>query len=201
MAAIQKQHGEHLARKVRLRQKILADFQPGAAYVPFIGDGDLSAAAYPDWRIYGVDIDSGRIEVAGSRLSDIDLLIADCDEGWPFAAKIEARFNIVDADSYAYPYGAIRAFWEESKKADRIAIFGTDAQRMAIKRAGSYRNPDGQTIRFSSRAETRVVYNAYWRKIIKPWLADLVSPDYRLSSIRRFERAEMLYWGAVAEKI
>ena len=45
-SSVQKQHGEHPARKMWLRRAVLAEVGDGAAYVPFIGSGDIPLACY-----------------------------------------------------------------------------------------------------------------------------------------------------------
>ena len=48
------------------------------------------------------------------------------------------------------------------------------------------------------RSRTRATY---WVRLIKPWLSALVAPDgYSIIMTKRFERAGMHYWGAVAKR-
>ena len=81
---VQKQHGEHPARKMWLRRAVLAEIGDGAAYVPFIGDGDIPVACYSDRAIAGVDLDPARVAVARIALPSATIIVGDCDEGWPF---------------------------------------------------------------------------------------------------------------------
>lgn len=56
-SALQKQHVD-LYRKVLLRRKLLALAVEGAAYVPFIGDGDIALELYAGkHQIFGADLD------------------------------------------------------------------------------------------------------------------------------------------------
>ena len=52
-----------------------------------------------------------RVAVARIALPLASIHVGDCDEGWPFRG-CDDTFSLCDADAYAYPYGAIRAFWK-----------------------------------------------------------------------------------------
>ena len=82
--SVQKQHGEHPARKMWLRRAVLAEVGDGAAYVPFIGSGDIPLACYPERTIYGIDLDPARVADARAALAFASVIVGDCDEGWPF---------------------------------------------------------------------------------------------------------------------
>ena len=196
----QKQHGEHPARKMWLRRAVLAEIGEGAAYVPSIGDGDIPAACYPDRPIAGIDWDSTRVSVARIALPSAELRIGDCDEVWPFPG-LEDIFALCDADAYAYPYGAIRAFWKHARKADVVGLLGTDAQMQQHGLNAHFRHPDGHSVHNvlpRDRSKTRATY---WARLIKPWLSDLVHLDgYTITMTKHFERAGMHYWGAVASR-
>ena len=78
-----KQHVD-MYRKIMLRKRLLRRALPGAAYVPFIGDGDIAADLYADRVVYGADLDSQRAVTAAGRLNGSTVIAADCDS-WPFA--------------------------------------------------------------------------------------------------------------------
>ena len=126
-SSVQKQHGEHPARKMWLRRAGLAEVGDGAAYVPFIGSGDIPLACYPERTIYGIDLDPARVADARAALAFASVIVGDCDEGWPFPG-VDDTFALCDADAYAYPYGAIRAFWKHARKAEAVGLLGTDGQ-------------------------------------------------------------------------
>ena len=195
----QKQHGEHPARKLWLRRAILAEIGNGAAYVPFIGDGDIASACYPDRTIYGVDLDPARVAVARSALASQTIIVGDFDEGWPFP-DIDDTFALCDADAYAYPYGAIRAFWKHARKAESVGILGTDAQMQQYMRCGNFHHPDGHFVRNVIMKDRSLTWATYWVRLIKPWLAALVASDgYSIVMTKHFDRDRMHYWGAVNE--
>ena len=108
---------------------------------------------------------------------------------------------LCDADAYAYPYGAIRAFWKHARKAEAVGLLGTDAQMQQHGLNAYFRHPDGRSVHNvlpKDRSRTRATY---WVRLIKPWLAALVAPDgYSIIMTKHFERAGMHYWGAVAKR-
>ena len=67
-----------------LRRAVLAEVGDGAAYVPFIGSGDIPLACYPERTIYGIDLDPARVADARAALAFASVIVGDCDEGWPF---------------------------------------------------------------------------------------------------------------------
>ena len=79
---VQKQHGEHPARKMWLRRAVLAEIGDGAAYVPFIGSGDIPMACYPERTIYGIDLDPARVAVARATLAAATVLVGDYHEAF-----------------------------------------------------------------------------------------------------------------------
>ena len=199
-SSVQKQHGEHPARKMWLRRAVLAEVGDGAAYVPFIGSGDIPLACYPERTIYGIDLDPARVAVARAALAVASVIVGDCDEGWPFPG-VGDTFALCDADAYAYPYGAIRAFWKHARKAEAVGLLGTDAQMQQHGLNPYFRHPDGHSVHNvlpKDRSRTRATY---WTRLIKPWLAALVAPDgYSIIMTKHFERAGVHYWGAVAKR-
>ena len=146
-------------------------------------------------------VDPARVAVARIALLSATIIVGECDEGWPFPG-VGSTFALCDADAYAYPYGAIRAFWKRARKADAVGLLGTDAQMMPQNwMHARWHHPDGHTVHNPlprDRSRTRATY---WVRLIKPWLSALVAPDgYSITMTKRFERAGMHYWGAVAER-
>ena len=183
-----------------LRRTVLAEVGDGAAYVPFIGDGDIAVACYPERTIYGIDLDAARATHAQAALAFATVIVGDCDEGGPFPG-VDNTFVLCDADAYAYPYGAIRAFWKHARKADAVGILGTDAQMRMHGFNPVFRHPDGHSVRNTSRREQSKTEFTYWSRLIKPWLSALVEPDgYEITMAKHFRRNRMYYWGAVAKR-
>ena len=179
---------------------LIQDGNSGAAYVPFIGDGDLAAATYPERTIYGVDLDPDRVATAGPRFANGVIKPGNCEEGWPFP-DVQDVFAVCDADAYSYPYGALRAFWKHALKADVVALFGTDGQMSMFGQSGTYRSPDGKSVRTKKGGERSKVSSGYWTRIVKPWIIQLVEADgYHVVMVKQFKRAQMLYWGMVVSK-
>ena len=113
---------------------------------------------------------------------------------------------LCDADAYAYPYGAIRAFWKHARKAEAVGLLGTDAQMQQYMRtARDYygRDPSGERIPcglLDKRSKTKY-YVRYWINVVKPWLSAPVTPDgYSITMTKHFERNRIHYWGAVAKR-
>ena len=168
----------------------------GAAYVPFIGDGDIADLLYRDRTIFGADIDPARIKTARGRFVGADIREADCD-GWPFPDVCEP-FAVADIDSYANPYLSFRSFWKNATKADRVVVFGTDAQRQNIKRKKLIRIlPDDYRTNVST-PEWRSQYNFWWVRYVIPWLTETIAPA-KITQKAFYLRRDMLYWGIVCE--
>ncbi len=193
VGSVQRQHVD-MYRKVLLRRRLLRKAVEGAAYVPFIGDGDLAGALYQDRRIYGADIDEDRCDVAWERLRGADIRVADCDH-WPFEDVTEP-FAVADFDAYADPYRAFEAFWGQAERVSPLVLFFTDGHRLEMTRRGSYIRPDGTHIQGLSLAEARKVYNSYFVREALPWVQDHISP-WRVVSKAHYLRGQMLYWGVV----
>lgn len=200
-----KQHAE-FHRKVLMRQHLLRHWCPPldtAAYVPFIGDGDLAAYLYGDLHVYGADLDPDRIAAAGLALPNIaaagagSLRVADCDS-WPFPDLQTPQFSVADFDAYAEPYAAFRAFWHQAPKTDRLVLFFTDGQRQSMMRVGKWIAPDG-TVLEAETEEARPIFNAYVSKYIWPWFEDFVAP-WRVVDRFRYLRGWMVYLGFVIER-
>ena len=205
-SSVQKQHGEHPARKMWLRRAVLAEVGDGAAYVPFIGSGDIPLACYPERTIYGIDLDPARAAVARASLASATVIAGDCDEGWLFSS-IDDIFALCDADAYTYPYAVIRAFWKHARKADAVGILGTDAQMLAHGLSAYFRHPDGHSVHNVLTKDRSRTLSTYWARLIKPWLAALVEPDgYSITMMKHFVgagvggRNRVHYWGLVAKR-
>ena len=157
-------------------------------------------AYYPDRAIYGIDLDSARVAAARATLASATIIVGDCDEGWPFPG-VDDTFALCDADAYAYPYGAIRAFWKHARKADAVGLLGTDAQMQQYMLSGRFRHPDGHSVHNVIMKDRSRTWATYWVRLIKPWLAALVAPDgYSITMTKHFDRVRMHYWGAVAKR-
>ena len=191
-----KQHVD-LWRKLRLRQRLLAQAWPGAVYVPFIGDGDIAAELYAGRRIYGADRDPERVASAQRRLPGAVLEVADCDR-WPFAGLLE-RFAVADFDAYGNPYLSLDAFWGQARKADRVVLFGTDGLRQMLKRKRAVTElPAGQALPAEGN-QWRQWYNFWWPQHVRPWLTERLSP-WEIIQESKYTRGSQLYWGLVVER-
>lgn len=194
----QKQHVD-IYRKVLLRKRLCSDLPPGAAYVPFLGDGDLALTCYAGRAVYGADIDSARVETARSRLPASSVLrVADCDH-WPFPLAIEP-FAVADFDAYTNPYLALVAFWANAAKAKRLALFGIDGLRYRIKREHILRSlPSGAESPAPGQA-WRAQFNFWWIRQVLPFIARTVSP-YRIIKKMSYlpGGGGMLYYGLVVQ--
>jgi hypothetical protein len=201
-----KQHVD-LHRKVLMRRNLLRVGVPGSCYVPFIGDGDIAVQLYTDRRIYGADLDPNRIAVAGHRLPEADLRIADCDH-WPFRG-LDDPIAIADFDAYAYPYDSFRAFWEHAVKADRLAMFFTDGQGLNIEWKGRWHEPDGREVRAPGFEQgksggdmlvRRKAWSTWFIGHIWPYLLGVVEPEWRPLHRFRYIRGIVVYWGCILER-
>ncbi len=195
---MKKQHVD-LYRKIGLRRRLLYNAEPGAAYVPFIGDGDIADALYRRWDIYGADLDPKRVEAARSRLGDRqdDIRVADCNF-WPFG-ELDVKFALADFDAYVNPYPAFISFWMFAKKADTMVLYFTDGMRQGAKRTGVWTPPGGRKTKVEDLAEKRKLFNFYLPRYIMPWFREYIKP-YRLLYPVKYLRRDMVYWGAVIER-
>lgn len=198
IAAGQKQHVD-LPRKLGQRRRLLELVAPGAAYVPFCGDGDIAAEVYADREVWAADLDPARVNVAEGRLSG-RVVVADCNE-WPFDGETTPAFAVADLDSYAYPYHAFRAWWTNAAKCDTVAVFFTDGQPQAIHCTSKWTTPQGDKATFADLNEMRRTYNAYWSKTVRPWLDDVCGTEWQVVKTEKYLRAgNMLYWGCVLSR-
>lgn len=194
-----------LYRKVLLRQSLLKYSLPGAAYVPFCGDGDLAHELYKDRGLIGCDTDPDRIATVRARLPDGHWQQADADKG--FLANIAPvmelpMFAVADFDAYAYPYAAFRDFWATAPKTPRVVLFFTDGQRMSMMVNGSYLSSyDGSSIPLDLDVQgaKRAATQRYFHDKLVPWLEAAVAPA-RVVRTQHYNRSQMLYWGAVVEQ-
>jgi hypothetical protein len=183
-------------RKLKLRRTLLRFSEPGPAYVPFIGDGDIAAELYGGFSIFGADLDSQRIQAARERLAGATLRVWDCN-AWPFPRATEP-FTLADFDAYSEPYASFRSFWEQAPHAEKMVLFFTDGHRQGIVRSGSWTRPDGKKVRLETTNERRAIFNKYFGRYILPWFKEYVEP-YEVKVVTKYLRGMQLYWGAVIE--
>src|SRR5579859_2094316 len=191
----QKQHVD-MFRKLLLRRQLLKAALPGAAYVPFCGDGDIAVKLYTNRKVYAADLDAGRVTTARNRLPKATIVQADCDV-WPFPGIVDT-FAVRDFDAYSNPYSSFHSFWQEATKAKIIVLFFTDGHRKGLKRTGHFHRFDGSKEYLPTVKERRPAYNAYFSKFVKPDFEEFVRPS-RLVRTMHYTRKDMLYWGAVVE--
>lgn len=197
-----KQHVEE-HRKLLLRRALMR-FVPGlsgAAYVPFIGDGDIASELYRDLDIWGADLEEARVANAAENLPGAHLVAADCD-AWPFAEADPPPFALADFDAYSYPYASFRAFAANAQIQDKAVLFFTDGQRQPIHRNYTYVDPLGERHHLDGIVPMRRIYNAYWSKVVQPWWrATCLHLGWKPIVTRYYLRANtMLYWGAVVRR-
>lgn len=199
---VQKQHvQEH--RKYLLRKRLLRWAAPGAAYVPFCGDGDLALELYGDRQVYAADLDPKRVRNATARLPlSAQVVEADVEE-WPFPG-LNDPIAVADFDAYANPYTAFRAFWAEAPLGDRLVLFFTDGLPQAAIRTTVPRwtKLTGQVEMIDNADITRKrqVFHHYFAKCVWPLFVDYIGDGWRVVDRMRYRRASMLYWGAAIER-
>lgn len=223
VVAGQKQHVE-FHRKVLFRRQLVrtAGPCPGAAYLPFCGDGDLAEACWADRDLWAADLDPARTATFAARFPDAHLATGDCDS-WPFTGPTPALTAILDLDAYAYPYHAWRAATGALELAPTVVALFTDGQRQGIKRTGTWRDPDGTPRQAHTTARrfvgasgnsgriaetegpdlrvTRPLYNGWLVRACRPWIqGEAHRLGYRLVTARGYTRQDMLYWGAVLKR-
>jgi len=199
---IQKQHTQTGAHKVRLRKTLLPLIGDGAAYVPFIGDGDIAVECYSDRLIYGVDIDPDRVVTASERLPNASVIVGDCEEGWPLGSLADGRlFAVCDSDAYSYPYGAIRAFLSNAKLANRLAIFATDGRLVRIGKRATYGGFYNEIVA-RPPGEKRFSIRKYHLRNTVPAMEELAKEHgYRIVATRKTMKGFMFYIGQVWERM
>ena len=201
----QRQHVQ-IYRKVLLRKRLMRWAVPGAAYVPFCGDGDLAAELYAERSILAADIDSRRVSAAKAQLPlHAEVKVADCDAPeWPFMDH-QGAVAVADFDAYANPYLAFHGFWDHATLADRVVLVFTDGLKQAVIRTD--RSPrhtrfDGhvEMIPNANTNRKRQIFHAYFSRYLWPYFADHVSPAWRILDKMRYTRGSVLYWGAALER-
>lgn len=198
-AGAQKQHAE-LFKKLLLRQHLIKFADPGAAYVPFIGDGDITVEMYADRKIYGADLNPKRVEIAKTRLPNSDIRVFDCNE-WPFPDINVDPIAIADLDAYSNPYPAFYAVTRNARLTDRCVIFFTDGQRQTATRVGTYHTPYGEKITGLPLVERRKVNNQYKHRVLMPWITEWCDQNgWKLVKHQAYLRGWMIYWGIVIER-
>lgn len=222
-----KQHVD-LFRKIGIRRDLLEHVgQEGAAYVPFLGEGDIAAELYAETRqIVGIELDPDVAHLAADRLTKIAaatshigprIIVGDAEVWHPEAAGETVRsFAVLDVDAFSNPYVALEVAWRELAPrpsidvdgyqhdglADRVAIFGTDGMRLAIRRSKSRMLaplPAGEPLRKTDNInERRAQWNGWW-PIVLAYLEQLVTPATIIET-RKYVRDHMLYWGIVVDR-
>ena len=192
----QKQHVE-IYRKIMLRRRLMKAVPPGAAFVPFIGDGDIAAELYHDRVIWGADLDAERVAKANNRLPGNNIIVGDCD-GWPFPPEqTPPTFAIADFDAYCNPYKGIDAFLQHATLTHPACIIGTDGMKQDISRN---KLEYGDLIKPSkpSEKEWRRQYNMWFPKYVLPWLTARLD-KYVIRRKMFYQRGKMIYWGLLIE--
>lgn len=190
----QKQHVQ-IERKLKLRRRLLADAVEGAAYCPYLGEGDIAAALYSDRLIYGVELQKKFLDVAQSRLRG-RFLQGDC-RLWHFDGD-PTPFALADFDAYGNPYESFDTFWEGATKANRVVMFFCDGRRTRISRGKvEALLPSGE--RPAEMRVWRKQYNMWLRKYVLPWISQRIAP-YEVIRRKGFYRGAMLHWGCVVER-
>lgn len=192
----QQQHVE-LHRKIALRRSLLAHALPGAAYLPYCGDGDLAAELYIGRALTGCGTDPERIATIRGRLFG-EWRQEDADT---FAHFGLYEYAVADFDAYAYPYDAFRRFWAHATKARRLVLFFTDGALQSLRRgsAAGWRHPDGTMQPQAVGLPARGAYNFYWASVVEPWLRAAVAP-WTVTKTEFYRRGgNVLYFGAVVD--
>lgn len=179
-------------RKIGLRKRLLRFASSGAAFVPFIGDGDIAVELYSDRIVYGADLDPARVATARGRLGPGAVIeVFDCNR-WPFPRE-RAKFSIGDFDAYNNPWPSFEAFWTNAKKTNRLVVFFTDGRVNMLGQSGWF---EGVKL---SITERRKVFNFYALQQAKPRLARTIAP-WRVTMFAFYRRGGMYYMGAVLDK-
>jgi hypothetical protein len=194
---VKSQHVD-LFRKLKLRRELCEKGGAGAAYVPFIGDGDIAAELYADRIICGADLDPVRVATSAARFPTGDIRVGDCD-GYPFADRTDLTFAIADFDSYSNPYAGLSAFWPVAKTTDRVVIFGTDGHKQTISRKKlAISLPSGKT---NGQAENfREMSNFWWPRYVLPFLTEFFAPAVIVEVSHYYRGPFMLYWGIIVDR-
>lgn len=197
--AKQQQHVQ-FHRKIDQRQRLLTHAIPGAAFVPYCGDGDIAAELYADRPMIGCDTDPARVafvseRLPGGRWTEEDADAFDFSEAMP-------PFAIADFDAYAYPYDTFRNFWTNAPRARRVVMFFTDGAIQNLRRGvpAGWRHPDGtQQPQAKVGTDGRAAFNFYWTDVLLPWITAAVAP-WRVIETDYYSRGgNICYWGAVVE--
>lgn len=208
-----KQHVD-LFRKIGIRRELLELVGPEAAYVPFLGEADIAVDLYADRRIVGIELDPDVARLAGDRLVAVatqpdgwrPLIVTGNAETWHHDALSASPFAVLDVDAFSNPYRALEVAWRnmtpEDNLAPRVAIFGTDGMRLAIRRSKSRMLaplPAGEPLlKTDDINERRRQWNGWWA-IVLEYLTELVAPATIIET-RKYVRDHMLYWGIVVDR-
>lgn len=194
-----------LFRKLRLRRELLADAEPGAAFVPFLGEGDIALELYRDREILGIELDDAIAVATSRRFVDAGLsskvITGDANVWHPNAWGPGHPFAVADLDAFSNPYHSLAALWTNGQLADRVVIFGTDGLRLGVKISTTKHLgplPDAKIVR-ADMATRRRQFNNYWTAYVRPYLVDLVAPGQIVRELK-YQRQHMLYWGIVVDR-
>lgn len=194
LSAGQKQHVQ-LFRKLRMRRRLVEEAIDGAAYVPYIGEGDIAAELYSERQVYGVDLQEKFLGVAKRRLNG-RFVNGDCRD-WHFSPE-DGPFAIADFDSYGNPYESFASFWENASKARRVVMFFCDGRRMRIQRSKTEALlPAGERKDVPTKVWRRQV-SMWHRRYVLPWVEEVIAP-YEIVQKVAFYRYLTLHWGCVVE--
>lgn len=194
-----------LWRKLALRRDLITRAPPGAAYVPFLGEGDIARELYTDRRIVGVELDPAiaargaeNLRAAQAERPDgwVPLVITGDANTWHADADAGEPFAIADLDSFNNPYLAFEAFWRNAPMTGTVVVFGTDALKMPmlLHRAIALL-PSGTMEPSTDRGR----HKFWWSQHVRPYLERAVAPA-RIVADSKYLRAGMLYWGVVVER-
>lgn len=201
-----------LFRKIGLRRELLALVGAGGAYVPFLGEADIAAELYRGRYVLGVELDPDVARTAGARLAELDppgfVIVGDA-EAWHVGADAGAPYAVLDVDAFSNPYRSLEAAWRELVDrpnrtpglADRVAVFGTDGMRLAIRQSKSryYSSPTTRKLSSGTISDKRRQWNNWWGGFVLPWLEQLFA-GWTIVETRKYQRTHMVYWGVVLER-
>lgn len=178
-----------------MRRRLVEEAIDGAAYVPYIGEGDIAAELYSERQVYGVELQEKFLGVAKSRLNG-RFVKGDCRE-WHFSPE-DGPFAIADFDAYGNPYESFASFWENASKASRVVMFFCDGRRNRISRHKCQAVLPTGEIEGVPPKVWRKQYNLWLRRYVLPWIEGVIEP-YIITRRVAFYRGAMLHWGCVVE--
>jgi hypothetical protein len=205
-------------RKYLLRKRLMRwlDGIEGCAVVPFAGDLAIALGGrpeakrdfrypfpglYADRRVYACDLDEAMVKVAEKRLTNGVVRCADANI-WPFRDIDVGPVAVIDCDSFDQPFGAFRAAWAATEKAERVMAAFTSASPMGISVDGTVVSPaDGSTRKVKDLPERRRLYYQHLERVVWPFLVPyLAADDYQVLDKAYYVRGMMIHFGVVAER-